>query len=567
MTQLTRRDYAIASANGVRTGATLGLGTVTTSEAHLLDRQRDANRYLSQFVSQQGEMARSMSRAEQRGGETVAELRSVDSGVRSGFAKVNAHLRSGFGAVTGAVENLGTRVDVGVEELGRRVDAGSRSVRDAVRGGLDAHAARLEETLHHVGGQIGSDLRHVAAVVATQGEIARKHDLAIAAEHDRVVSTGLANIDDTLNQLDENIAAGLQDVSSAVSHEGELSRHQSRALAIESMRVSDGGFRAVQAVIASQAALSRAQELAIAEWVGDQVALGFDHVCQGLLSVDARLVAGFHATTTGIVEQSRILSNAIADLGTAMVSAIGRHEERLANGLDILHDDLKRTEERRAREHTRVALAYFERRLDDDAFAAAEQGIAAFSGYFPAHWLLANIAVVLGDAASAEASAKRALAQSATVDAELATPRRVLARMLLGRLAATRGAWDEAFRHLSAANTDDEGNLMAFIEVAHAWYRDESGGQPLTVRLKTIARNLDGLGEDAALGWYGMALLCSEDEPEEAVMFVRRGLRVAGPLPLDAQRFSRMLNLLYPSMVPFLYAAVLRYAPDLESLI
>ena len=560
----SRKDYLLARSRGVITGAEHGLLTTRAPEAVMIDEQRRAGRVhqqhlgaqqaanalLAQHFATQSGMASSLQELERSSLRQIGALEDLGHGV----SEVNRSVTEGFGQTVDAVgrvdrtlQHEGELSRAQQEALTRWTVEEMQSGFQDVRGGLD----RIDGTL--VGG-----FERVDGTVQREGQLSRAHQEALARRTVEEMQSGFQDVRGGLDRIDGTLV---------------------------------GGFGVVDGALRREARLSREQQEALTRWTVEQMQGGFQNVCGGLQRIDASLVEGFEALGGGLTQldstlqqQTGVLDARLQRVGGEIVEAIeGEHLldrrlsahisalvmatlkdegnatrealqavgravvaelaaqgamerqalQRLSGRLDALSDRLDRRlgqqAELRAREHTRAALRFLREGLCEDAEQALEQACQAFAGYFPAHYLRGVARITTDDPLGSEPHFRRALAQAGACDPSAANAERVIAQLMLGRLAATRSDWSAAQRCFEAVLALEPAHLMATIELAFVIVNDPRHGATPDSRVRVLVHRderrpglLDGLSTAVRpLAWYGLALLLADSAPKDAVSALR----------------------------------------------
>ena len=271
-------------------------------------------------------------------------------------------------------------------------------------------------------------------------------------------------------------------------------------------------------------------------------------------------------TRQSLFNLNESISKNFENLADSLAQIFHKHSILMSVKMDNLSDKLSRQGEMKSREHTRVALGYFKSGMFKETWQALDQATQVFNGYYPAIFLKGVLAFWEEQYEEARAYFKAADAQAGITDPEKILYQKTFAVLMLGRIQATKGNWDKADEIFAELGRLNPSFIVAAIEQSFAIYQNENRGS-IDKRIEKIARGFNRLNlKDTIVAWYGLALLLSEDYPEEAASAFNQGIarhqmlakKIAG-----SQVFA-VLRELYPQKIKFLYKAIMIYKPELE---
>ena len=562
--QLSARDYFASAYDWVDTGADLPIvGIIRTPEAKLLDAQREENVLHARALIAQREQAAALGAIHGELRHRHPENRDVagemTAAMRDGFGGVASVAARGLGRVQGEIKDLHTTVRDGFEQVDTTLKIGFEQVDDSINQGFKQVDGSINQGFEQVDGSINQGFEQV------DGSINRGFE-----QVDGSINQGFERVDSTLNGRFEGVCRGLGVI------DRDLVSGFDRTTAAVNQQTEELGerLRSVEDSIVG----SLSMEGSLTRDAVRQVGTHFVHAMQ----------REGQATREGIAEATEMTIAQMAEEGiltraelTALREAIHRnandlreclhdlfeeHSELLSKGMAGLSRDLSRQGELKSREHTRVALGYFQHGLMPEARAALKAAMREYRGYFPALFLDGLIAAMGQDFRGAERCLANACAMAGVTDPASKRAQLSLATLMLGRIAIAEERWRDADDVLGKLGDADPSFLAATIEQAFAIYHNPARGE-LRARLELITAGLDKCGERqgrraATYVWFGFALLMADDHPEDAVSALKRGLKYGGRTCEDRLTLYRVLRGLYPGHVKFLFKAILEHAPQ-----
>ena len=538
-----RTNIACSGLQHVDTGDSYGLFSVKTAEAKMLEKQQESNKMQAQGLNNQKYFL-------QAAGHINNELQGTRQDINKGFDRVDNTLTQGFDRVDNTLTQGFNQVDntlnQGFSEVSNGLEQVSNSIHEA--------GQTLNNSLEKGFSQVSDD------IITTGNQITS----SIVDGFDSVnqsLDTGFNNLCSGLSTIDENLVAGFQQTSNAI--ENQTAVIDSRLLEVGNAMINN---------INLQHSLDRNT---IAK-VGQNIVNVFKQEGE---ANRATIIKAANLTITTLQNEGNItrdtlvqidknLKANINNLQNSILEVVNKHSLLMAEKLDNISNKLSRKAELESREHTKAALSFFKMHLYDEAKKALKQAIDAFMGYFPAIYVTGVIAMIEGDFESAQKYLTAAYSQAGMTDPNKKLHQLTMSLLLLGRIEALKGNWEEADKIFGRLVETNSKFIMAPIEQAYAIFHNRQRGEKQEDRLSLIVKGLDSMGKQSPLAWYGLSLLLARNYPKEALSALKRGLNINLKIKkMHPLEIFKILRETYPDEIPYLYAAILEFEPDLKWII